>query len=400
MGDPAGAAEVRAAGAVLWRPGPGVRGVEVAIVHRPRYDDWAFPKGKATPGEHPLLTAVREVTEETGLRPVLGRRLPPMFYLAAGRPKRVDYWAATLAAPQAREHIPNGGAGSRAQATLAPPAQGEPAQAELAQAELAQAELAQAELAQGELAQGELAQGELAQGELAQGELAQGELAQGELAQAELAQAEFVPNDEVDKLEWLPVAEAAQRLSYERDVGLLREFASAPVPTVPYIFLRHASAVPKQGWRGDGVLRPLDEAGRADATALARLLACFGLARVFSSASARCVETVLPYSVHVGVPAVAEPAFTVFPPGGMAAARTRLGELLADGLPMILCGHGETLPPLYAQAVTYFGAAPPADVSLDKGSFSVLHVAGAPPAAGAGGAPSLVATERHGVIAP
>ena len=375
MGDPAGAAEVRAAGAVLWRPGPGVRGVEVAIVHRPRYDDWAFPKGKATPGEHPLLTAVREVTEETGLRPVLGRRLPPMFYLAAGRPKRVDYWAATLAAPQAREHIPNGGAGSRAQATLAPPAQGEPAQAELAQAELAQAELAQAELAQGELAQ-------------------------GELAQAELAQAEFVPNDEVDKLEWLPVAEAAQRLSYERDVGLLREFASAPVPTVPYIFLRHASAVPKQGWRGDGVLRPLDEAGRADATALARLLACFGLARVFSSASARCVETVLPYSVHVGVPAVAEPAFTVFPPGGMAAARTRLGELLADGLPMILCGHGETLPPLYAQAVTYFGAAPPADVSLDKGSFSVLHVAGAPPAAGAGGAPSLVATERHGVIAP
>ena len=74
-----------------------------------------------------------------------------------------------------------------------------------------------------------------------------------------------MPNDEVDKLEWLPVAEAAQRLSYERDVGLLREFAGAPASTVPYIFLRHASAVAKEGWPDNGLLRPLDKAGRAAA---------------------------------------------------------------------------------------------------------------------------------------
>ena len=158
--------------------------------------------------------------------------------------------------------------------------------------------------------------------------------------------------------------------------------------------------MPKQGWLGDGLLRPLDEGGRADADMLALLLACFGRARVFSSASARCVETVLPYSVRVGVPAVAEPAFTVFPPGGMAAPRLRLGELLADGLPMILCGHGETLPPLYAQAVTYFGAGPPADLSLAKGSFGVLHVAGAAGAAPAPGVMSLVATEQHDIRVP
>ena len=77
---------------VLWRPSGGGR--EVALVHRPRYDDWSFPKGKLTRGEHPLLAAVREVEEETGRRAVLGRPLPTARYEdRAGRPKRVDYWA-------------------------------------------------------------------------------------------------------------------------------------------------------------------------------------------------------------------------------------------------------------------------------------------------------------------
>jgi 8-oxo-(d)GTP phosphatase len=88
--------EIRAAGAVLWRPSDA--GVEVALVHRPRYDDWSFPKGKRVPGEHPLLTAVREVAEETGMRAVLGRPLPPARYESFGRPKRVDYWAGRPAA--------------------------------------------------------------------------------------------------------------------------------------------------------------------------------------------------------------------------------------------------------------------------------------------------------------
>ena len=67
---------IKAAGAVLWRSGSGSAGPEFALIHRDRYDDWSFAKGKAEPGEHALLTAVREVEEETGLRPVLGRRLP------------------------------------------------------------------------------------------------------------------------------------------------------------------------------------------------------------------------------------------------------------------------------------------------------------------------------------
>ena len=85
-------AEVHAAGAVLWRPA--AAGPEVALIHRPRYDDWSFPKGKRMPGEHVLLAAVREVQEETGVGIALGWRLHPARYRTEDKPKRVDYWVA------------------------------------------------------------------------------------------------------------------------------------------------------------------------------------------------------------------------------------------------------------------------------------------------------------------
>ncbi len=80
-----------AAGAALWRPT--ADGAEVLLVHRPKYDDWSLPKGKSEPGEHLLLTAVREVFEETCVRPVLGPRLPSVEYISWGKPKQVSYWA-------------------------------------------------------------------------------------------------------------------------------------------------------------------------------------------------------------------------------------------------------------------------------------------------------------------
>lgn len=83
---------IRAAGAVVWRPG--ALGPEVALVHRPRYDDWSYPKGKCERGEHVLSTAIREVLEETGLRVVLGRPLRTSVYRTGGGTKRVSYWVA------------------------------------------------------------------------------------------------------------------------------------------------------------------------------------------------------------------------------------------------------------------------------------------------------------------
>src|SRR5690242_21339296 len=85
---------VRAAGGVLWR-GNGAGAVEVAVVHRPRYDDWTLPKGKFKVGEFPVQAAIREVLEETGVAGVPQVRLPSIGYLTGvpGQHKTVDFWS-------------------------------------------------------------------------------------------------------------------------------------------------------------------------------------------------------------------------------------------------------------------------------------------------------------------
>jgi 8-oxo-dGTP pyrophosphatase MutT (NUDIX family)/phosphohistidine phosphatase SixA len=91
---------ILAAGAVAWRrvtdgasAQTGASGVEILLVHRPKYDDWSLPKGKREPGEHILRTAVREVFEETGVRSPLGPRLPSVEYDSGAFRKRIDYWS-------------------------------------------------------------------------------------------------------------------------------------------------------------------------------------------------------------------------------------------------------------------------------------------------------------------
>lgn len=83
-----------AAGGIVWRDGRD--GPEILLVHRPDHQDWSLPKGKPDPGENELDTAVREVTEETGLRFTLGARLGSVTYHVEKRPKTVTYWAMRL----------------------------------------------------------------------------------------------------------------------------------------------------------------------------------------------------------------------------------------------------------------------------------------------------------------
>jgi 8-oxo-(d)GTP phosphatase len=306
--------EICAAGAVLWRPG--VSGPEVALVHRPRYDDWSFPKGKSEPGEHVLATAVREVREEVGFRIVLGRRLSTAHYPSEGRPKRVDYWAARLAED-----------GSR------PPGQ----------------------------------------------------------------DVTFVPNDEVDDLAWLPLAAARDRLSYPHDMDVLGEFASGPAVTAAFILVRHTSARSKKAWRDHGhpddLDRPLTSRGQAQAAHLADLLACFGPARVISSAAQRCMATVQPYATLAGTKVEAEPSFTLTPGDApeadswiaTSAARQRIADLVTAGEPVVICAHRENLPSLLTWACQELGAPVPHGPPLPKGAFWVLHM----------GAGRLVAAEQH-----
>jgi 8-oxo-dGTP diphosphatase len=289
--------EIRAAGAVLWRPSG--RGREVALVHRPRYDDWSFPKGKREPGEHLLLTAVREVAEETEVRVILGRPLPAVRYERNGRPKRVDYWV------------------------------GRPAVG---------------------------------------------------------GWASFQPNDEVDDLAWLPVRAARGRLSYGRDAATLDEFAAGPADTVPFVLLRHASALGKDTWAGDDRDRPLDKGGVDESERLARLLSCFGPRRVISSPAERCVATVRPYAALAGADLEIETALSPEQAGAEpGAGSARVAAIVAAGRPAVICAHRENLPLLLAAACAALGAAPPEGDALEFAGFWVLHAADG----------ALVAAERH-----
>ena len=303
---------IRAAGALLWRPGE--QGPEVAIIHRPRYDDWSFPKGKSLPGEHVLITAVREVAEETGVEIALGRRLSTAhYYVSDGKPKQVEYWAARP-------------------------------------------------------------------------------------ARAAGAAATFVPNDEVDRLAWLPLTAAGDRLTYPHDLEVLSEFAAGPAATSALIMLRHASARNKKAWQKaghpDDSTRPLTPLGQAQAKQLGQVLSCFGPARVISSAAERCLATVEPYAALTG--GVVESAPALGPPpaeeapaeealAAEAAARDLITGLITAGEPAVISAHRENLPAVLRWACETLGAPVPAWRSLRKGAFWVLHVAEG----------RLISAERH-----
>lgn len=96
---------IRAAGALLWRDNSDLS-LEVALIHRPRYDDWSLPKGKLEMGETALQCAYREVQEETGIRATFTRQLGTVEYEESGQEKRVKYWAAHCALTNS-EFVPN-----------------------------------------------------------------------------------------------------------------------------------------------------------------------------------------------------------------------------------------------------------------------------------------------------
>jgi len=252
---------VVAAGGVLWAcAGEGVR---VALVHRPRYDDWSFPKGKAHRGELALAAAYREVVEETGIRPVVGPRLGVCCYWTPRGPKQVAYWAMRVG--EVDEPVSEGG--------------------------------------------------------------------------------------EVDRLEWLAVAEAHDRLTYEEDQALLGALAAVAVPVSSAVLLvRHGSAGDPATWHGDDRHRPLDPKGRQQARALRSVLTAFAPTRVLSVWCTRCVETVAPVAADLGldvmpVHALSEAEYAKHPGQGL---RTTI-ELALEGGTTVICSQGAVIPDLVAK---------------------------------------------------
>ncbi len=311
---------IPAAGTLPWRLVDG--GLEVAIVHRPRYDDWSWAKGKLDPGEDWAVAAVRETEEETGLVVRLGPPLPEARYTLLGRDgtpddKVVRYWSARVTGGDG--HLLN----------------------------------------------------------------------------------------EIDEVVWLPVPEAHARLDYARDrdqlLALVRLQQTDRLDTWPLVLVRHAHAVARGDWRNpDDTKRPLDDVGRARAVALSGVLTAYGVTRVVTSPSERCLRTVEPYAVSAGVRlrtrgGLSEEGFGATPD----KAHRHLARLLELGEPAVLCTHGPVIPPLLddlaarldldaagsVEVVEEFAEA--RDDKLDKGEALVCHVVGT------GDSARVVAVERH-----
>lgn len=267
--------DVRAAGAVVTR-----KGGEVLLVHRPKYDDWSFPKGKLDPGEHPVTAAVREVAEETGLDVRLGPALSPQRYrMSTGRWKWVDYWTARVVG---------------------------------------------------------------------------GDSVTG-----------YVPNDEIDAVEWVEWSAASHRLTYPHDRETLAQARPLRRRTRAIVVLRHAKARSRDAWRKDDRERPLVRLGEAQSQRLVPLLAAFDVTSAHTSSSVRCVQTVAPYVDTTGCPAKLYDELSE--EGASVEGVVELVDALLDaGESTVVCTHRPVLP-------TVLDALEVPEVKLEPGGMVVVH---------------------------
>lgn len=241
---------VRAAGGIV------VRGrksdAEIALVHRPSYDDWSLPKGKEEAGEEPAVTALREVREETGvLCHITGHAGVKQYEVTAGT-KQVEYFLMRPHRIDERTHT-----------------------------------------------------------------------------------------DEVDRLRWVPWAEAPRLLTYDLDRTLLEEvdLDLATAATTVHL-IRHAAAGNRDRWEGPDDRRPLSSKGFRQSEALAVALAGTGVMRVLSSPYLRCTQTVEPLAAALGVEV--EPRRELAEgsrPDAVSGLLTELG-----GTEAALCSHGDVIP--------------------------------------------------------
>jgi len=163
-------------------------------------------------------------------------------------------------------------------------------------------------------------------------------------------QGEFIPNSEVDRLEWLTVEAAMKRLQYPHDRKVLRRFLRQPAETRTVLIVRHGTAGRKARYKGDDQRRPLDKKGRAQAESLVGQLLAFGASEVYSAPRVRCQQTVAPLAEELGVqigdePTLTEEAYALDP----GAARRRVLEIAAGAeaaVTPVICTQGKVIPDL------------------------------------------------------
>lgn len=187
----------------------------------------------------------------------------------------------------------------------------------------------------------------------------------------------FAPNREVDRIEWMSVSRARAKLTYPRDRDLVIAAVATP-RTSPLVILRHSEAMRRADFKGSNdAKRPLTNRGRAHARTLVEPLTAFGVTRVHSSDSRRCMQTVEPLAKALRADVVEEPLFSeeVFDRRPKTAMR-RMRWLALRPAGAVLCSHRPVLPDIMACVAAEFELKPKLPAlrpSLDPGGFVVVH---------------------------
>jgi len=186
----------------------------------------------------------------------------------------------------------------------------------------------------------------------------------------------FTPNSEIDDLEWLSPDRAAKRLTYSRDVQLMRAALNAPT-TAPLVILRHAQARRRASWgKKPDRQRPLAAVGERHAKDLTAILDAFGVNQLYSSDALRCIDTITPYADTKKASIALEPLFSEDGfDAGKSGSFKRLDTILTIDEPVVVCTHRPLLPELLKHLQRKIGLAKSKhlDPALPPGGFIVLH---------------------------
>ncbi|WP_349902319.1 NUDIX hydrolase [Parafrigoribacterium humi] len=216
-----------------------------------------------------------------------------------------------------------------------------------------------------------------------------------------LAASAFTPNKEIAALEWLPIAAARKKMSYDRDQDVLDRFSArvdaGQLHTFAIIALRHGKAVPPASWDGPDATRPLLHKGTQQAASVAPAIAAWGPKRLVSSPAVRCVSTITPVADITGLevkhsPGISQDAYE----DGKATVKKAVAKRLDKQQTVVMCSHGPVLPGIIGAVArsthTEVDAAMRRAAMLSTGHFTVLHVSVEHPKSG------LVAIETHGPL--
>jgi 8-oxo-(d)GTP phosphatase len=179
------------------------------------------------------------------------------------------------------------------------------------------------------------------------------------------------PDAEVDEVSWLPVRAALGQLTYSRDHFLVQQYLAQPF-TTPLIIVRHAKAMDRKDWSRKDSARPINSRGRRQATMLKPMLAAYGVTKLASSTSRRCMATLLPYAherrLEIETHSLLSEEEGKEDPNGVGAlARKIRASTLESGEPTAVCVHRPVLPHI-------LDALDIVPATLATGEFLVAHL--------------------------